>query len=250
MSLKFNISDIASVPEEFRSLYKETESGGYQLNVEGATSKDKLNEFRQRNVTLMKEKEAFDKKMAEFDGIDMDEYKSLKKAAQELADKKMIEAGQVDELVDQRVSAMRDEMQKTIDTLSGDNKSLHGRLEGLIIDGAAKDAALAAGIAPSAVEDVLYRVRNTFSLNDDKAIPKDSDGNVIYSADGATPLTIKEWVGGLAKSAPHLFAKSSGSDTPDSTSAGGGNSISRDKFDAMSQPARASFFQKGGVVVD
>ena len=69
MSLQFNVSDIDSVPEEHRALYSEVESGGFQLQVEGATSKEKLNEFRQNNVKLMKDLEGFKK----FDGVDLDE---------------------------------------------------------------------------------------------------------------------------------------------------------------------------------
>jgi hypothetical protein len=246
MSLQFNVSDIDSVPEEHRALYSEVESGGFQLQVEGATSKEKLNEFRQNNVKLMKDLEGFKK----FDGVDLDEYEALKEESQNIKDKKLLDSGKVDELVENRVSSMKGEYDKQIDDLTGKNNSLHGRLEGLIIDGAAKDAAVAAGVAASAIEDVMYRVRNTFTLSEDKAIPSDRDGNVMYGVDGVTPLSIADWVKDLSKTAPHLFAKSSGSNTPDETSGGGANSITRAEFDAMGAVARMAFAKKGGKVVD
>lgn len=65
MSLKYKVEKIEDVEEQFRSLYVADDSGAFILQVEGATSKAKVDEFRGNNVTLQTELDALKQERAE-----------------------------------------------------------------------------------------------------------------------------------------------------------------------------------------
>jgi len=56
MALKFKVKAKEEVPAEVRALYVERE-GGWTLDVEGAVEKAKLEEFRNANVALLRERD-------------------------------------------------------------------------------------------------------------------------------------------------------------------------------------------------
>ena len=247
MGMKAIVDSIEDLPEALREFYAEKD-GKFQLSVDGMTSKDKLDEFRTNNVDLLKQLKDMKGK---YGNIDMEKYQELMLAEQENKDKEMIDAGKIDELLEERTKRMREELQGTNDELTGNNQKLTARLEKLVIDNAARDAAIKAGVVPTAVNDVLSRVRGTFSLDGDDAMPKDSEGNVIYGSDGSTPLSIADWVTGLQKEAPHLFPASSGGGSQhNSGGQGSSKTMGRSEFDKTDQLGRTTFLKDGGKVVD
>lgn len=207
MTLKAKVEDINSIDESMRDLYVESD-GAFVLNVDGMVDKTKLNEFRDNNVTLMKKISDLESK---YDGIDLEEYSTLKAKAQKQRDKKMIDAGKVDELVEERVTAMRAEYDTQINDLTTKNESANRQLETLLIDNELRSAAAKAGVTSEAVDDVLLRGRAAFKLVDGQAMPHDTTGSVIYGKDGTTPMSVNDWVKNLSQSASHLFTSSQGS---------------------------------------
>lgn len=223
MKLKFRVKSLSEVPEAFHSLYAE-KGGEFVLEVDGAVSKDKLDEFRDSNIALKKQ---MDEIQAKFGDIDPDRYRELSEKAQKERDKKLIDAGKVDELVAERVDAMKADFDKQVQALSGEKEKLTSQLEGLVIDNAIRDAAAKSGVRSTAVDDVLLRGRMLFRLQDGKAVPMDGD-KPIYGKTG-DPMDISEWVGTLAEKAPHLFEPSQGGGAK-GTAPGqpGGGRIARD----------------------
>lgn len=247
MTIKAVLENLDGLSEDIAGLYTE-KNGKFVLEIEGMTSKDKLDEFRSNNVKLMKDIKALEDK---FGNIDLKEYEELKKAAQEASDKNLLDEGKVEELLEQRTQRMREEMQNQIDSLSSEKENLSGQLQKLVIDNATRAAASKAGVVDTAVDDVLSRVRGTFKLEGDKAVPYEN-GSIVYGSDGETPLTIDDWVGGLKKSAPHLFPGSNGtgSQHQSNQSSGGSKTLNREGFEKLSQIERAKFFREGGTLVD
>jgi|SaaInlStandDraft_4_1057021.scaffolds.fasta_scaffold04018_3 hypothetical protein len=217
MTLKAKVDDINSIDESLRGLYVEN-NGQYVLEVDGLVDKSKLNEFRDNNVGLMKQISDLEAKVG---SVDMDEYNDLKSKAKKLRDKKMIDAGKVDELVTERVTAMRAEYDTQVTELTTKNDVANRQLETLLIDNELRSASAKAGVTSEAVDDVLLRGRAAFKLVEGQAMPHDSTGSVVYGKDGTTPMSVNDWVKNLSQSASHLFTSSQGSGSTGSVKSGG-----------------------------
>lgn len=203
-SLKAVVEDIHTVPVALREFYTE-QDGKFALAVDGLVPKTKLDEFRSNNIALVQERDALRQK---FDGIDPEKARALLAKAQAEQDKKLIDAGKVEELLAQRVEAMRKDFETQLNGETDKSQKLQSQLETLLIDGEILDAAAKAGIRPSAIEDVLLRGRAMFRLVDGKAVPMSHD-EVVYGKQGE-PMSMAEWLAGLALSAPHLFEPNRG----------------------------------------
>lgn len=204
MAIPSIIDSLDAVPEALRSEYKEVD-GKYHLSVDGMVPKARLDEFRTTNIAKGRE---LDELKARYEGVDVDKYKELTALEIKQRDKKLIDAGKVDELVEARVLAMKADYDKTLKGLTDTNSVAMRQLESLLIDGGLKDHALKAGVLPSAMDDVVLRGRQVFRLQDGKASAFDGDKQ-MFGKDGEA-LSMAEWAEGLADRAPHLFTPSSG----------------------------------------
>lgn len=205
MSLKYTLDTLDGVPEAHQSLYTKTEGGKFVLAVDGVAPKERVDEFRENNVAL---KRQMDELTARFAGIDPEEARKLSETAQKERAKKLIDAGKVDELVNERVTAMRTEHEATLKATRTETDGLRAALENLVIDNTLRDAAARNGVRPEAIEDVLLRGKRVFKLDGNKPVAVDGD-KPIFGKTGE-PITINEWVTGLAPTAPHLFQSSTG----------------------------------------
>lgn len=237
MTLKFTVDSLDSVPEAVRSLYTES-NGKFTLQVDGAVPKARLDEFRNNNLTL---KQQLDEMSARFEGVDPDAFKELSAQAQKLKEKKLIEAGKVDELIEARVQAMKADHDKTLKTLAGERDAAKTQLESLVIDGALRDAAMKSGVRPTAIDDVLLRGRQTFRLDGGKAVAFDGD-KPLYGKD-SEPLGVSDWVAGLAERAPHLFEANTGGGAPKGGNQGGNagqKTITRSAWNALDPASKVT----------
>jgi hypothetical protein len=203
MSLKFVVDSVDGLSADVAGLYTKNNDGKYYLEVDGAVSKTKLDEFRENNVKLLKDLE-------KYKDIDPAKYGDLLKLQAKADEKKLIDAGEIDKVVEQRVNQMRDTMSTEITTLKQANDVAKRQLESLLIDSSVRDAAIKSGVQPLAVDDVLLRAKTTFQVKDGAAVPVDSKGGIIFGKDGSTPMSVADWTASLKKSAPHLFQGSSG----------------------------------------
>lgn len=238
MKLKFKIAKLEDVEEQFRGLYTEGGDGSFYLSVDGAVDKTKLDEFRNTNIDLMK-------KLEKYGDVDPSKLQELLENERKIQEKKLIDAGDIEGLVEQRVSTMKKEYDSKIKKLTEQLGMSNRQLETLLIDNAVREHAIKVGVQPTAVDDVLLRAKTVFSVQDGKPVAKDSDGKVIYGKDGTNTLHIGEWIGGLKEQAPHLFGQSAGSGA--STRPGGGtnnqNLTASQKIAAGLQSGRSEAIQ-------
>ena len=222
MALKFVVNTLDEVPEANRALYKQVD-GKFQLDVDGAVDKSKLDEFRNNNNEL---KAQIDK----YKDVDPVKYKDLMKIQQKLQEKELLEKGEVDQLVELRVKNMREELEGQLTTTKTQLGTANASLAVLMIDNQVKGAAIKAGVQPSAMEDVTLRARQVFQIENGQAVPKGPDGKVIYDAKGEKPITMEDWMVGLKKSAPHLFIGSFGGGAGGGNNPGNGTDMSKMTF--------------------
>mgnify|MGYP003963352101 FL=1 len=210
--------------------------------------KSKLDEFRANNVALLKDKEEISKK---YKGVDLDVYNDMLQQSQNLKDKKLLDEGKIEELMEERSKLMREEHNQVVENMKGQQLDLTKKLEHLLIDSAVRDSAVKAGVIDTAIDDVVLRSQSIFSIKEGKAVPHDSSGNVIFGDGNSDPMDVSEWVKGLTESAPHLFNSSTGGGSKHGSNfSGTNNTISRDVFDNMSHQDRSKFAVDGGKVVD
>ena len=211
---KFKIAKLEDVPENLRAFYAPGSDGAFYLQVDGAVAKEKLEEFRNNNVELLK-------KMELYKDIDPEMYKKLKAEHDKLQEGELIKAGKVEELVAQRVKAMQEDHNAKVTELQTRYDTANRQLETLLIDNEVRSHAAKIGVAPTAIDDVLLRAKTVFKVENGQPVAKDAKGNTMYGKDGTNSLGIGDWAAGLKETAPHLFLGSQGSGANNQGNRGG-----------------------------
>lgn len=214
--LKLILESLDGVEENVKGLYRKGQDGKFYLDTEeDANTKKRLDEFRENNIKLMKDKEELEKKLKDVDPV---KYKEMLAKIQAIEDKQMIEAGKLDELVNQKTERMRIEYDNHIKELTAaielkDKEILsgHTRLSEVLIDSElTKALTKIGGVRAGAMEDLIARGRRMWALIDGKPVPKEGD-RIIYGKDGKEMLTFDEWAKIQTETAPYFFESSSGS---------------------------------------
>ena len=162
--LKFIVDTLEGVDQTVASLYEKQEDGKFRLNVEGAVPREKLDEFRNTNIELLKKVDAFK-------GVDVKKYSELLALEKRVTDKELVDAGKVDEVVQGRISQMKTEHEGVVGQLNEQLGIANRQLESLLIDSAVRVKALESGVLPTAVDDVMLRAKTAFKIVDGRAVP-------------------------------------------------------------------------------
>ena len=207
MALKFKYQTREEIPAEHAALYAERE-GSWQLDVDGVADKAKLEEFRNTNVTLLKQIEEQNKR---FEGIDPDEVRKLAAEKQRLEEERQLRAGEVDKVVESRIKGLKSDWEKQVSALTSEREALTRQLTSIQIDQGVITAATKRGLRPTAITDITARARQIFRLEGGAPRALESDGQTVRCGrDGVTPLTLEEWVDMQVSEAPHLFEAHAG----------------------------------------
>ena len=205
MTIKTQYDTQADIPEGLSSLYSQNDSGVFALNpIEGMVNKSqlddankKVDEFRQNNTALNKK----------FEGVDVDEWKTLQDDKRKMADKELIEAGEVDELINRRVNEVVSKMNLTIEDLTTTNSNLTGSISAMTIDAQLRKLATDSGIRADAVEDVVALGRTNFKISNEGKV----ETTVSELSSTGELMTIDSWVTGLKTEKPYYYPTGTGS---------------------------------------
>lgn len=211
------------IPEELRGEAKQHE-GKFQINVVG---RSKLDEFRNNNTALARQVEDLNSwkgKVAPLVGDDVDKFATdlngLRSTAQLVADGKLQTSDKIETEVTNRVKAksealeaqLRDMGQK-VSGLTGDRDGWKSKYERSMLHQQVTTAVVGKDSVanPEALPDILSRAESLFEVQPDgKLIPK-KDGQTIYGSDGASPMSVNEWLTKLVGEATYLGKSSQGS---------------------------------------
>jgi len=212
--------DYAKLPDALKEHYKEAgnDVDGYILDQDDSSFKDKLGEFRNNNIKLAQEREQLQKEMEKFKGIDPEKYSEYQEKLRAIEEKQLLEAGDVEKLVESRTERMRSDYEGRIKKIeenlakaTADKTTVEGKLATVVIDSEVQQGVSAIGtVRQNAMKDVLARARSVFQLREGEVTPIGPDGTVLYGSDGKNPLSITEWCSSLAEEAPFLFEGSQG----------------------------------------
>lgn len=241
MSLKYRISkeEFDKLPEAMQAEYKANGTGQYQLDVDGAEDATGIKKNRDE---LMKEKKALQEQLEAMKDLgDPEKIKEALAKIREIEEKKLIDAGEIDKLLEARTENMRKDFEsklgtshKALDEANAQAAKLKERLNREVIDARVLEAANQAGMPrPEAMADILSRGRGVWQVDEEgNPVPMNADGTVILGPDAKNPLTIKEWAAQLSQSAGHLFMPSTGGGSKGSKT--GKSGYSSEELDAMS----------------
>ena len=222
MALKFKYGTQAEVPAEHAAFYTERD-GAFFLDLEGAVEKAKLDEFRNSNAALSRERDELKQR---FDGIDPEEARTLLAEKQKREEEKLLKGGEdaaateeaqrqererIEKVIEGRIKGVKGELEKQVAALTGERDALNERLTTIQIDQGVITAATKRGLRPTALADITARARAVFKLVNGVPAAFESDGkSVRYGRDGLTAMTLDEWVDTQVAEAPHLFESNSG----------------------------------------
>ena len=231
MALSYKITDLKEVNPTLHELYEEDkEGGGYILKVEGLApptaktgidpeAKRKLAEFRDRNIKLQEDLEAAKAAASRYQGLDPEKAREALEKVDKLSEQALIDEGKIDQLISHRTEQMRDRFEGQIATLQDKNHNATKELESYrekynatIIDHSIANAIQeVGGIAKGAAADIRSRAKQVWKLGEnEQPIATRPNGHFIYSEDGSTPVSMKEWLTNLRHDAPHLFQPATG----------------------------------------
>jgi hypothetical protein len=220
MALKYKIKTREEIPAELQALYVERD-GAFVLDAEGVVEKAKLDEFRNSNVALLKERDELKQR---FDGIDPEEVRKLAEEKRKLElQAQGHKPEEIEKIVVDRVKTLKADWDKQLAAITSERDSLTSRLTSIQIDQGVITVATKRGLRPTAIPDITARARTVFKLVNGVPQAFEADGATVrYGRDGVTPMTLEEWVDAQVADAPHLFEANAGGGAAGNASGGGG----------------------------
>jgi hypothetical protein len=248
------VDSIDKVPEPLRPFYVQDEkSGKFVAQVEGHyVPSSRLTEFRDNNIEVKQKLTDAEAAMATYRALGEDpkaleaEVTELRKIKQRLSDNELVDKKGWETALSQRTEQMKQTLEGQINALKAQAESFQKERDAavaenkrIVVSGEITRAAVAAGVLPDAIPDLLSRAdRSGWTRNDKgEVVLLDSKTNsYVYGGNGVDYITPEEWVLSLKQSARHFFnipfgGGASGSDQ----SASGKNPWVKESWDDMEQ---------------
>ena len=172
-----------------------------------ATGTAALEELRAENRALAA-------KLAQLDGIDVAAIKQLSAKFASDEEKKLLEKGGVDAVVESRLGALNAEFKKKEKAYS----EKLSKLSSAQLTSALTQAAIKSGVLPAAIDDVIYRAKAAGWCIDDSG---EINAGGMRGKDGKA-LSVEEWIDSLKATAPHFYNTPQGGGGIGSAGGGGG----------------------------
>lgn len=193
MILKSIYDTEADIPEVYRPLYKQAATGKHELaEVEGIEPAAKVNEYRNSNISVMRERDELRKKLEPYEGVDVELYHRLRSIEGDLVEHKLVKNDKVEEVVAKRTQALRQELERDLDKERKRAVALEAKLSEMVVDEGATRAAAKFNARPQAIQFIVDRVRGVTKLengvpviykNGEKAYGKSSENNGLKTID-------------------------------------------------------------------
>lgn len=245
-----------AVPEGLREFAKEA-NGSFVVSV---VPKQKLDEFRENNITIARERDELKTKVATYValvGEDTTKAKTdleaLKITSQQVADGKLKGSDAIEAEVTRRITEVKTNYETQLreagvklQTAEAAKADYEGRFKRSTVDREITNAVLhpESGINPAALPDILTRAYGFYSVEGDgKLVARQGDA-VIYGADGVTPMAPREWLGKVLEQAPYLGKQSAGGGASGNNSGKTPGGLSQDAFDKLPAVERLALARK------
>ena len=194
------IDSLDGLDESLHDFYAQAQDGKFVLALAGRprgfVPQGEHEEFRTNNVTLTKERDTARTALATFEGVDVDEYKTLKGTKDELDRKALVKAGDMEGLVAAEVEKAVKPLSAQLETANTTVSDLQNQLSNKVVDEEILKAGNAFGKMKSGTEDVLVsKAKSAGFKNVDGELRQVIGEQTQYSIENpGSPMTIKEWI--------------------------------------------------------
>jgi hypothetical protein len=174
--------------------------------------------LKAKNSELIAEKRKLSEEFKRYEGIDVEEYQTLKQEREALEEARLKAEGKADELAQKRtekaIEAKNKEIAKIAEQVELERKRTDSYRNKLLDRHVL--AAVSGIVHEDAKADALLAARELFTLNDEgDPVQIDKDGEVVLGKDGQSPFSPAEWIEAMKEKKRHWFP---------STNSGGGAS--------------------------
>lgn len=249
---------LEKIPDGLREYAKQSD-GKYVVSV---APNVKLQEFRDNNINLAKERDTYKGKweaVSPIIGDDVDGFKTryteYDTMVQQVKDGKLKGSDAIQKEVDARVKAVSEgyttqlkDLSTKLTNLSGDRDTWKSKFERSVLHREITNAVVAkdSPANPEALPDITARFERLFTVSPDgKLIPKRGD-EVIYGADGASPMSPKEWLTKEIMASPYLGKASTGGGAGGGRGSGDSFGMSQADFQKLSPQQRITMAREKG----
>lgn len=219
MALELHLDSIDHLDESLKGFYKESDKGGFILDVNGYQDPDpnglKTAFEKQKAAAKQSKEELSNLKQTlrdlenKYSGIDPEKVKSLLAKLENDDEAKLLAEGKIDEVVKRRIEKQIDEYERKITTASQAAEQANSKatkFENRVLENNIRSAAIEAGLHKHAIDDAIFRAKTLFALNDDgQAVQVDGSGEITLGKDGKTPYSVKDWLEEMKEKAPHWY---------------------------------------------
>ncbi len=260
MALKAILASLDGLSDDLKAVYKKVDDK-FVLDVDGMVQKEKIDEFRSTNLSLVDQVKALQKQLEDFKGIDPIKYKELQDKMSTLEEKKLLQDGKIDDVFNMRTARMKQEFEEQLkakDTalkaLEDEKKKAFTQRDQYIIDAELRRSVDNPEFGfQSGVADLLKpQVLSEFTYRDNKVVRVKPDGSVVYGK-GGDPASLTEFLQDIVKERPYLIKPSNGSGARPGGGKGGAageKTMKRSDFEAAEPKTKMDFVQAGGKVID
>lgn len=208
--------------------------GFSQADIDSAVAKavaDATGSLNTKNQELLDELKTTKSTLKGFEGLDAEDVRKTMELFNQSEEAKLLKDGKFDEVINKRTEKLRGEYDGKLADLAKERDAAvesGGKYEQLyknkIVDDEIRQIALEAKVIPEALDDVLRRGRDVFSLAEDGSLEaRDKDGNLVKLDDHL--MTPKLFVESLRKSAPYYWPGSTGTGASGAGGAGSGSDL-------------------------
>lgn len=213
--MKAVIDALSDVPKELQGEYEEGKDGNagkYVLKLEGThpvveQAHKAVENFRNNNTALIKDKATLEAKLKAFEGIDPGQVAADKQKLSEFEKSAGKEPKDVEARIKKAIDDAVGPYAKKVETLEQKASTAERELKMRDVETNLRAAGVKAGIDEKAMPDFLARGRRVF--NED-GVAKDGDSPLLSKDKVGDPLGMEEWALSLQSDAPHLFRKNTG----------------------------------------
>lgn len=244
--LKAIVDSLDDVAEPLHEFYRQ-EGDRYILDLDGVEDhpktqglKSALDKERGNKKTLAQERKELEDRLKAYEDLDPEEARAALQRQREIEEKKLLDEGEIDKLLEQRTGNMKSDYEKRLGALDKKRAELEEALSRSeatlaehIVFGELKDVAVKAGVRATALDDVLNRGRQVWRLEDGRPVAREND-EPVFGPSGKE-IGMDEWIEALRDKAPHLYEESKGGGARGSSGSGGSGGkerIPRSVYDA------------------
>ena len=240
MALEMMLDTLEGVHESLHGEYAKKEDGKFHLIVNGM---EDVTGLKNNNKQLIEEKRKLQDKIKAFGDIDPSKAQEALEKLRQLEEKQLLEAGEVDKVVEKRTALMRQDhenqvnkMTEGLEAVTGERDMLKQRLSKAVIERGILDAVNTVGQPrKEALIDIISRGTAVFQLDENgEPKPLNPDGTTIYGKDGKNAMTMVEWATNLLENASHLWLESKGGGARGNVAGGDGRTYTAEELDRMS----------------